>query len=131
MDSVIYLFRDVFSGKTYIITTIISSILIILSIIHLVKVIKLRRKKKKSINVDSLIPPADDTIPTPVEKTVTEIKKEYTQPIPIQEKPESENLTFKQTVEENSAGDVVYTEDNTKHSVYSGDSVDLNNQSKQ
>ena len=40
MDSVIHLFRDILSGKVYVVTTIISSILIILSSVLVLLFIK-------------------------------------------------------------------------------------------
>lgn len=122
MDSVIHLFRDILSGKVYVVTTIISSILIILSSVYLFFALKTRKKVKKQ-SIASLIPPKDDIIPTPTE--TQNIIPPMSEP---QQNIEQEKTLFEQKIDEVASGDVVMTEEtNNTHSVYSGDTINFNN----
>lgn len=122
MDSVIHLFRDILSGKVYVVTTIISSILIILSSVYLFFALKTRKKVKKQ-SIASLIPPKDDIIPTPTE--TQNIIPPMSEP---QQNIEQEKTLFEQKIDEVANGDVVMTEEtNNTHSVYSGDTINFNN----
>lgn len=122
MDSVIHLFRDILSGKVYVVTTIISSILIILSSVYLFFALKTRKKVKKQ-SITGLIPPKDDIIPTPTE--TQNIIPPMSEP---QQNIEQEKTLFEQKIDEVANGDVVMTEEtNNTHSVYSGDTINFNN----
>lgn len=122
MDSVIHLFRDILSGKVYVVTTIISSILIILSSVYLFFALKTRKKVKKQ-SIAGLIPPKDDIIPTPTE--TQNIIPPMSEP---QQNIEQEKTLFEQKIDEVASGDVVMTEEtNNTHSVYSGDTINFNN----
>lgn len=122
MDSVIHLFRDILSGKVYVVTTIISSILIILSSVYLFFALKTRKKVKKQ-SITGLIPPKDDIIPTPTE--TQNIIPPMSEP---QKNIEQEKTLFEQKIDEVASGDVVMTEEtNNTHSVYSGDTINFNN----
>ncbi len=122
MDSVIHLFRDILSGKVYVVTTIISSILIILSSVYLFFALKTRKKVKKQ-SIAGLIPPKDDIIPTPTE--TQNIIPPMSEP---QQNIEQEKTLFEQKIDEVASGDVVMTEETSNtHSVYSGDTINFNN----
>ena len=122
MDSVIHLFRDILSGKVYVVTTIISSILIILSSVYLFFALKTIKKVKKQ-SIAGLIPPKDDIIPTPTE--TQNIIPPMSEP---QQNIEQEKTLFEQKIDEVASGDVVMTEEtNNTHSVYSGDTINFNN----
>ena len=122
MDSVIHLFRDILSGKVYVVTTIISSILIILSSVYLFFALKTRKKVNKQ-SIAGLIPPKDDIIPTPTE--TQNIIPPMSEP---QQNIEQEKTLFEQKIDEVASGDVVMTEETSNtHSVYSGDTINFNN----
>ena len=122
MDSVIHLFRDILSGKVYVVTTIISSILIILSSVYLFFALKTKKKVKKQ-SIAGLIPPKDDIIPTPTE--TQNIIPPMSEP---QQNIEQEKTLFEQKIDEVASGDVVMTEETSNtHSVYSGDTINFNN----